>query len=767
MAQPARTGASTEPPQTIEGTVERIVYHDPRTRYLVARLLVPGHTELVTAVGRSPGVEPGAAVSLSGVWDEHAKHGRQFSFSAMQIEIPTTPGGITRRLMRYPGVKEVMANRIVTRFGLDTLKILDEQPRRLLEVDGLGPKTLERIVEFHATTNGPVAKLEAQLLELDLPPHLADPIHDKYGERALAVLQAEPYKLVRDVRGIGFATADRIARAQGLDTNADDRIEAGLLHVLEMAQSDGHCAIPVEAAVERGAQVLGVDPMLVRDAGQRLVQTGDLVLEEAEDGTPLCFARHLVLAEKDVAVGIARMAATERTPWKVPPLPDHLSPGQVEAVRAVAEHGVVVLTGGPGTGKSTVVHEILAMAEAAGVERLLAAPTGRAAKRLEQTTGVAAKTIHRLLEVEAASGRFSRGPDNPLPEGLLVVDESSMLDIQLARALVSALTPAHRLLLVGDADQLPSVGPGNVLRDVMTAAGEGDKGIGLVRLREVFRQAEGSSIVENAHRVRQGERPHADPRGADGEFFVIHASDPDRAHHLVVKMATERIPAAYGLDGLADVQILCPMHKGRAGTEAFNRALQEIHTHGATELVYGGGGGRPPLRRFRVGDRVMQTRNDYDKAVYNGDVGIVRVIDPEERRMTVEIDGNRIAYEGNEVMSLTLAYAVTIHKSQGSEFPAVIVPLLGEHHVMLRRNLLYTAMTRARKLCVLVGDPAAIDRASRRGDAALRHTGLAHRLRAALAEPWIEPEPSDRDDDRDDLDEDFDPDLDLDDPLAD
>ena len=295
-----------------------------------------------------------------------------------------------------------------------------------------------------------------------------------------------------------------------------------------------------------------------------------------------------------------------------------------------------------------------------------------------------------------------------------------------------------------------------------------------MRLREVFRQAEGSSIVENAHRVKEGERPLADPRGADGEFFVVHAADPERAHQLVVKMATERIPAAYGLDGLADVQILCPMHKGRAGTEAFNRALQEIHTHGASELVYGGTAGRPPLRRFRVGDRVMQTRNDYDRGVYNGDVGIVRVVDTEERRMTVEIDGNRIAYEGNEVMALTLAYAVTIHKSQGSEFPAVIVPLLGEHHVMLRRNLLYTAMTRARQLCVLVGDPAAIDRAARRGDAALRHTGLARRLRAALAEPWIEPEPSEPfdsslgsdADDRADLDEDFDADLDLDDPPA-
>jgi exodeoxyribonuclease V alpha subunit len=736
---PRRQAATAEPPQTLEGTVERVVYHDPKTRYLVARMLVPGHTELVTAVGRAGAVESGATVTLTGTWDEHSKHGRQFAFASMHVEIPTTPGGIQRRLMRYPGVKEVMAARIVTRFGLDTLKILDEQPRRLLEVEGLGPKTFDRILQFHANTNGPVAKLEAQLLELDLPPHLADSIHERYGDEALAVLQQRPYKLVKDVRGIGFATADRIARAQGLDAQADDRIEAGLLHVLEQAQSDGHCATPVEAAVERAAHVLGVEMTPVRDAGQRLVHSGHLVLEEAEDGTPLCFMRDLVAAELDVAVGLARLAATAREPWDLPPLPPHLSPGQVEAVGAVSRHGVVVLTGGPGTGKSTVVHEILGMAAAAGVDRFLAAPTGRAAKRLEQTTGHEAKTLHRLLEVEPASGRFARGPANPLPEGLLVVDETSMLDIHLARALVGALTPAHRLLLVGDADQLPSVGPGNVLRDVMAAAGTGDRGIGVVRLQEVFRQAEGSSIVANAHRVLAGQRPVADPPGPEGEFFVVQTKDSDRAHDLVVRMATERIPAAYGLDGLADIQILCPMHKGRAGTEAFNRAMQEHHTHGATEISYGGGGSKPPLRRFRVGDRVMQTRNDYDKGVYNGDVGIVRTIDTEASRMTVEIDGARVSYDGKELMALSLAYAVTIHKSQGSEFPAVIVPLLTEHHVMLRRNLLYTAMTRARKLCVIVGDPVAIERAARRGDSAGRHTGLARRLRHALAEPWVDP----------------------------
>ncbi|MEM6994570.1 MAG: ATP-dependent RecD-like DNA helicase, partial [Myxococcota bacterium] len=734
-----RSDGAASSGETLEGSVERVVYHAEDTRYLVMRLRASGHDTLITVVGRGMPPEAGAKVELSGSWDVHPQHGRQFRFGSLQLEVPKTTGGVIRRLMRYPGIKETMATRIVARYGLDTLDILDKQPRRFLEVEGIGQKTLDRIVDHHGKTGGPLGKLEAQLLELDMPPYLADPIHKRYGETAIQTLREQPYKMTREVRGIGFATADRIARALGLSTDSEDRVDAGILHVLDSAESDGHCAVPIDWLVPRATAALGVGEALVRAGGDRLVRSGELVLEHGSDGVALCFPHRFVVAERSIAQALCDLATAPREVWAVPKtLPPDLSAGQRAVIGAVAERGAVVLTGGPGTGKSTVVKEILGLARDNDVEVVLCAPTGRAAKRLEQTTGHQASTIHRLLEVQADSGRFAKGPHDPLDPGLLVVDEASMLDVNLADALLSALTPEHRLLIVGDADQLPSVGPGNVLRDIMAAAGDGEGPIGIVRLTEIFRQAEGSSIVANAHRILHGERPVADAAGGGGEFFVVHARDRQKIHDMVVKMAAERMPEAYGLDARVDVQVLCPMHKGPVGTEAFNRSLQNLHTAGQPELEYRPGG-KTVLRRFRKGDRVMQMRNDYDKGVYNGDVGVVRAVDSEEGECTVEIDGERVRYAGRDLMALQLAYAVSIHKSQGSEFPAVIVPLVPEHHVMLRRNLLYTAVTRARRLCVVAGDPRAIDRAISIDDAGQRHTGLTRRLGAVLGQPLEDP----------------------------
>jgi exodeoxyribonuclease V alpha subunit len=725
--------------ELLEGVVERTVFHAAESRWTVLRAKVEGEVALVTAVGRTNGIEDGADFSAHGRWVVHPTHGRQFQFEALKLRRPTTDAQIIARLKTYPGIKEVMAARIVKRFGPDTLDILDSAPRRLLEVDGLGQKTLASISAHHEARQGPLAELEDRLLELEVSPRLGEAIQRRYGDQAQAMLEHHPYVLAREVYGIGFTTADKIARALGVDLDSDERVDAGVLHTLERAQSDGHCALPPEQLIAAGQDLLGLPVARIEAGVDRLIASGDLVPRVRPDGLELYFLSRFDDAEERLVDSLIELAFAGRDAWEVGDLPAHLSPGQQAAVAAIARCGVVILTGGPGTGKSTVVANVIEVAKRAGEALLLAAPTGRAAKRLEQTSGEPARTVHRLLEVRPDTGQFQFCANNPLPDGLVVIDESSMLDLELAEALITALTPQNRLLLVGDADQLPSVGPGNVLRDLIRACDRLASGAGevipVVRLDTIFRQQEGSTIVRNAHQVLHGQAliPDEPSRGKAGEFFVIRAADAERTHAKIVEMAAERIPAAYGFDRIAEIQVLCPMHKGRAGTEAFNVALQHIYTgqnEGLDALGARGGSDRDPGRSFRVGDRVMQIRNDYERGVFNGDIGVVQRVQADKGSLTVDFEGVFATYERKDLGSLRLAYAISIHKSQGSEFPAVIIPMLTEHHVMLRRNLLYTAMTRARRLCVLVGDPRAIDRAIRRADAALRWTGLAERTEA-------------------------------------
>ncbi len=726
-----RTGDPAE--QRLEGKVVSTVYHDERTRYSVLRVQMPGEAGLATWVGRSSAVDDGAQVSAAGDWAYHATHGRQFAFSRLVAKAPTTVPGIQRRLERYPGLGADKAERIVAKFGLDTLSILDKQPRRLLEVEGVGPKTLEKLLAYHEERNGPIVEIENQLLELDLPTFYAEAIVHRYADQSLQMLREHPYRLAREVRGIGFTTADKIARALGVDLESDDRVDAGLIHTLEQAEQDGHCALPQPLLIQKACGILDLAHDRISDGVDRLIASNELVLDDRPGlPAPLCYPPRHYEAELHVAATLVDLAlgGGQRPRWRQITMPTDLSEGQAAAVAAIADAGLVVLTGGPGTGKSTVTRQIIETALANGAALLLAAPTGRAAKRLAEATGHRATTIHRLLEIQGNTGQFNFDAGNPLPVGLVVIDEASMLDLPLANSLLSALTPEHRLLLVGDADQLPSVGPGNVLRDVIAAADRPGSPIPVVRLTQIFRQAEGSSIVVGAHQILHGQVPQAD-RSADGQFYVIQARDAERAHELVIKAVTERIPQAYGLDPRTDIQVLCPMHKGRAGTEAFNIALQAHHTAGRPELVQHLPGRAQP-RIFRVGDRVMQIRNDHERSVFNGDIGVVTAVYAETQTLVVEIDGVSVSYDSKQLGALQLAYAVSIHKSQGSEFPAVVVPLLGEHHVMLRRNLLYTAVTRARRLCLIVGDSRALMQAVHRGDAARRYTGLSERLLAAL-----------------------------------
>lgn len=724
--------------ERLTGTVLRVTHHSPLSRYTVLRVQIPGEAAPVTWVGRSAGITEGMAVSAAGEWTYHPSYGRQFSFARIAAQAPTTLPGIQRRLEGYPGLGAEKAERIVARFGLDTLTILDKQPSRLLEVEGIGKKTLERILAHHTQRQGPVVEIENQLIELDLPTYHADAIVQRFGDAALATLREHPYRLAREVRGIGFITADKIARALGVDLESDERIDAGVLHALEQSEQDGHCALPLPVLVHAGERLLELPPDRIEARAGALIAAGALILDDPGAAAPLCYPPRFLEAEQIVAEVLTDLALGSeqgRARWRAIAPPVGLSPGQLAAIDAIRDAGLVVLTGGPGTGKSTVTRAIIDTALANEAKVLLAAPTGRAAKRLAEATGQPARTIHRLLELQGGTGEFFHNAQNPLPEALVVIDEASMLDLPLAAALLLSLTPQHRLLLVGDADQLPSVGPGNVLRDILAAADRPDSPIPVVRLTQIFRQAEGSSIVTSAHAILHGRVPQAD-RAEGGQFYVVHAREAERVHELVLRAVTERIPRAYGLDPRRDVQVLCPMHKGRAGTEALSAALQEHFTRGAAELSLPG----RTARRFRLGDRVMQTKNDHERNVFNGDVGLVTGLDEGKQTLVVEFEGVPVAYDLKQAAALQLAYAVTIHKSQGSEFPAVVVPLLSEHHVMLRRNLLYTAVTRARQLCVLIGDPRAITQAVHRSDAARRFTGLQTRLQAALRGRLGEPE---------------------------
>ncbi|MEZ4451491.1 MAG: AAA family ATPase [Nannocystaceae bacterium] len=506
MAMAEGERGADEPEIRIEGRVSSTVFHSPQTRYTVLRVYNAGDAEPSTWVGRCLGVEDGAQVSAAGQWIMHPVHGRQFAFTRLIVKAPTTLTGIQRRLERYPGLGKDKAEKIVKYFGADTFTVLDKTPRRLLEVEGIGPKTLERVSAYHASRSGPLVEVENQLIELDLSPHLAEALVRRYNADALMMLRQSPYRLAREVRGIGFLTADKIARALGVDMESDDRIDAGLLYTLERAESDGHCALPreqltqeastlLELPAARGAEATvaahRLSPERILEGIDRLLQSGDLIAEARSGGLVLCFPRRLWEAEDTIAQVLAELATTEHAEWDPGRLPEHLSPGQVEAVRAIARTGLVVLTGGPGTGKSTVIRQVIDVALAHECALMLAAPTGRAAKRLAEATGQEAKTIHRLLEIEGASGSFSFNAQNPLPApALVVIDEASMLDAQLAEALLLALTPEHRLLLVGDVDQLPSVGAGNVLRDVITAATRPGSPVPVVRLTQIFRQAE-------------------------------------------------------------------------------------------------------------------------------------------------------------------------------------------------------------------------------------------------------------------------------------
>ncbi|MFI8517131.1 ATP-dependent RecD-like DNA helicase [Streptomyces sp. NPDC085481] len=725
----------------VEGVLERITYANEENGYTVARVDTGrGSGDLLTVVGSLLGAQPGESLRMEGRWGSHAQYGRQFTVENYTTVLPATIQGIRRYLGSglIKGIGPVFADRITQHFGLDTLDILEEAPGRLIEVPGLGPKRTKSITAAWEEQKA-IKEVMVFLQGVGVSTSIAVRIYKKYGDSSISVVRNEPYRLAADVWGIGFLTADKIAQAVGIPHDSPDRVRAGLQYALSQSSDQGHCFLPEERLITDAVKLLQVDTGLVIECLADLAADPEGVVRETvpgPEGLPVT-AVYLIpfhRAELSLAGQIRRLLGTEedRMPafqdvawdralaWLAERTGASLAPEQEEAVRLALTRKVAVLTGGPGCGKSFTVRSIVELARAKRAKVVLAAPTGRAAKRLAELTGAEASTVHRLLELKPG-GDAAYDRDRPLDADLVVVDEASMLDLLLANKLVKAVAPGAHLLLVGDVDQLPSVGAGEVLGDLLSPGSP----VPAVRLTRIFRQAQQSGVVTNAHKINAGVPPVT--TGLP-DFFLFAEEETEDAARVAVEVAARRIPARFGLDPRRDVQVLAPMHRGPAGAGALNGLLQQAITPARPDLPEKRFGGRV----FRVGDKVTQIRNNYDKGangVFNGTVGVVVSLDGDEQRLVVRTDEDEeVPYDFDELDELAHAYAVTIHRSQGSEYPAVVIPVTMSAWMMLQRNLLYTAVTRARKLVVLVGSRKAIAQAVRTVSAGRRFTALAHRL---------------------------------------
>ncbi len=708
-------------PEDLQGYIESITYTNEENGYTIARVKAHGLDEPVTIVGNLVSPVPGEMISMKGEWSQHPKYGRQFKVLSYRTSVPAAVRGIEKYLGSglIKGIGPEMAHRIVERFGESTLEVIENDTQKLTQVEGIGRKRVEMIREAwdeQREIRGVMIFLQSH----GVSPGYAAKIFKQYGNHAVNIVTENPYRLATDIFGIGFITADRIAEKMGFARDSGARAEAGILHVLSQCTEEGHVYYPYNRLIQRCQEILQIDREIIAHALEELNRNERLILEETAVYLPPYYVSETGIASFLIELQNHRKRIREidsemAVQWVQQRLDITLAEKQVEAIKYTLKEKLMVITGGPGTGKTTIMKAILAIISRIGIRIMLAAPTGRAAKRMSEATGYEAKTIHRLLEYNLRAGGFRKNQLDPLKCDLLILDEASMIDTVLMYHLLKAVPLPASLIFVGDVNQLPSVGAGNVLKDII-ASGR----VPVVELNEIFRQARESQIIVNAHRIHVGLAPESS--GQESDFYFIMQEDPEKVLSIILELVGERIPRRFHLDPVDDIQVLTPMHRGVVGVENLNRELQNTLNPGQDGIIRGS-------KKFRLHDKVMQIRNNYDKDVFNGDIGRITRIERESMEVRVSFDGREVCYGSAELDEIVLAYAVSVHKAQGSEYPAVVIPVMTQHYILLQRNLLYTAVTRGEKLVVLVGTKKALNIAVKNDKTQKRYTLLKERLK--------------------------------------